>query len=170
MNSQELYEKYKTKMHRIADVKNANALLQWDQETYLPPKGAKFRGQQISTLSEISHRLFSEEELGTVLQNLLSQDELPAEQRRNVELTFEDYTKNKKYTSGFVRALSEQTNKAFHSWIESRKKNSFALYVKDLAALIELKKQEADLLGYEEHPYNALLNEYEKGCTVALLD
>src|SRR5215211_5328276 len=170
MNGQELYEKYKTKMHRIADVRNANALLQWDQETYLPPKGAKFRGQQISTLSEVSHRLFSEEELGTVLQNLLSQDELPAEQKRNVELTFEDYTKNKKYTSEFVRALSEQTNKAFHAWIESRKQNSFSVYEPELDKLIQLKKQEAELLGYAHHPYNALLDEFEKGCTIELLD
>ncbi|MGZ4012202.1 MAG: carboxypeptidase M32, partial [Flavisolibacter sp.] len=82
----------------------------------------------------------------------------------------EDYLKNKKYTSEFVRKLSEQVNKAFHSWIESRKQNSFAVYEKDLEALINLKLQEAELLGYEGHPYNALLDEFEKGATVELLD
>ena len=170
MNTQELYENYKTKMQRIADVRNANAVLQWDQETYLPPKGASFRGQQISTLSEISHRLFSEDELGNVLQELLQKQDLSTEQKRNVERTFEDYTKNKKYTSEFVRALSEQTNKAFHAWIESRKQNSFAVYENELDKLIQLKKQEAEILGYQQHPYNALLDEFEKGCTIELLD
>jgi carboxypeptidase Taq len=38
--TRDLYEKYKGKMQRIADVRNANAVLQWDQETYLPKKGA----------------------------------------------------------------------------------------------------------------------------------
>lgn len=166
----ELYEKYQNKMRLIADVKNANALLQWDQETYLPPKGASFRGQQISTLSEISHRLFSEEELGNILQELLSRSDLSVEQRRNVERTNEDYLKNKKYTSEFVRKLSEQANKTFHSWIESRKQNSFAVYEKDLDALIQLKREEAEILGYEQHPYNVLLDEFEKGATVELLD
>jgi carboxypeptidase Taq len=166
----ELYEKYRNKMHFIADVKNANAVLQWDQETYLPPKGASFRGQQISTLSEISHRLFSEEELGNLLQQLLGRDDLSEGQKRNVEKTNEDYLKNKKYTSEFVRRLSEQVNRAFHSWIESRKQDSFAVFEKDLDALIQLKKQEAEILGYESHPYNALLDEYEKGATVELLD
>lgn len=170
MNTQELYDRYKAKMHRIADVRNANAVLQWDQETYLPPKGASFRGQQISTLSEISHKLFSEEELGNDLRELLSKDDLSTEQKRNVELTFEDYTKNKKYTSAFVRKLSDQTNKAFHAWIESRKQNTFAIYEPELDQLIQLKKEEAQILGYEQHPYNALLNEFEKGCTVNLLD
>lgn len=157
-------------MRFIADVKSANAVLQWDQETYLPPKGASLRGQQISTLSEISHRLFSEEELGNLLQDLLSKGDLSAEQKRNVEKTNEDYLKNKKYTSEFVRKLSEQVNKAFHSWIESRKENSFPVFETDLDGLIQLKKQEAELLGYEHHPYNALLDEYEKGATVELLD
>ena len=127
-------------MHRIADVKNATALLQGDQETYLPPKGALFRGQQISTLSEISHQLFSEEELGNILQDLLSKDDLSREQKRNIVLSFEDYTKNKKYTSEFVRALAEQTNRAFHAWIESRKRNSFPVYEKELDKLVRLKK------------------------------
>src|SRR3954470_17082537 len=105
-----LYEKYQQKMQRIADVRNASAMLQWDQETYLPPKGAHFRGQQISTLSEISHRLFSEDELGDLLKALLQQEDLTPQQKKNVERTHEDYVRNKKYTSEFVRALSEQIN------------------------------------------------------------
>lgn len=157
-------------MQRIADVRNANAILQWDQETHLPKKGAAIRGQQISTLSEISHQLFSEEELGNLLQELMGRNDIDPDEKRNVELTLEDYDKNKKYSSDFVRRLSEQVNKTFHAWIDSRQKNSFSVYQKDLTALIDLKKQEADILGYETHPYNALLNEYEKGCTVDLLD
>src|SRR4051812_3952944 len=128
-SAMETYEVYKNKMELIADVKYASAVLQWDQETYLPPNGAKFRGKQLSTLSEISHRMFSDEELGKVLGELKSQD-LPLIQKRNVERTHEDYIKNKKYTSEFVRQLSEQINRAFHSWIEARRKNSFAVYEK----------------------------------------
>lgn len=157
-------------MRFIADVKNANAVLQWDQETYLPKKGAAFRGQQISTLSEISHRLFSENELGDLLKELSQREDLSVQQKRNVERTNEDYQKNQKYTSEFVRKRSEQINKAFHSWIESRKQNSFKTYQKELEPLVELKRQEADLLGYEQHPYDALLDEFEKGASVALLD
>src|ERR1700760_288099 len=117
-NTQSLYEDYRGKMRFIADIRNASALLQWDQETYLPPKGAAFRGQQISSLSELSHRYFSEDQLGQILGELLVRDDLTATQKRNVERTHEDYTKNKKYTAAFVRALSDQTNKAFHSWME----------------------------------------------------
>ena len=87
-----------------------------------------------------------------------------------MERTFEDYSKNKKYTSEFVRKLTTQIHKTFHSWIKARKENSFAIYQNDLDALIQLKKEETELLGYEGHPYNALLDEFEKGATVELLD
>lgn len=169
-NTRQLYSQYLERMQRIADVRNANAILQWDQETYLPPKGAKFRGQQLSTLSEISHNMFSQDVLGNLLKDLLEKNDLSTSQKKNIELTYEDYIKNKKYSSEFVRALSEQTNKTFHAWIDARKKNSFAVYEKDIDALIQLKKQEAEILGYNDHPYNALLNEFEKGATVSLLD
>jgi carboxypeptidase Taq len=157
-------------MQRIADVRNANAVLQWDQETYLPKKGAPIRGQQLSTLSEIAHQMFSEDELGNILKELNEKDDLSFTEKRNVALTLEDYQKNKKYTSEFVRKLSDQVNKTFHSWIESRKQNSFSLFQNDLSALVELKKQETEILGYKDHPYNALLNEFEKGSTVQMLD
>lgn len=165
-----LYEEYQSKMTKIADVRNATGLLQWDQETYLPVKGAGFRGQQISTLTEMAHELFISPDLGILLKKLLQQNDLTEEQRRNIERTEEDYTKSKKYKPAFVKALSDQVNKAFHAWIEARKQNSFAVFEKELAGLVTLKKQETDLLGYEEHPYNALLDEFEKGATVALLD
>lgn len=170
MNTQQLYTDYQQQMQRIADVRHANALLQWDQETYLPPKGAHFRGQQISTLSELAHRMFSEAALGNLLTELAGREDLTSEQKRNVTLTLEDYTKNKKYTSDFVRRLSDQTNRAFHAWIDARKQASFPAFEKELNGLVELKRQEADLLGYEQHPYNALLNEFEKGATVQLID
>jgi carboxypeptidase Taq len=73
----ELYRAYQQKMQQIADVKNASAVLQWDQETYLPKRAASFRGQQITTLSEIAHRLFSDEEFGALLNNLLMKGDLP---------------------------------------------------------------------------------------------
>ncbi len=170
MTTTELYQDYTQRLQRLADVRYAHAVLQWDQETYLPRKGAHFRGQQLSTLSEIAHNLFTDNALGAVLQDLLAKADLNADQKRNVELSWEDYSKAKKYTSGFVRRLSDQINKAFHAWIEARRQNAFSVFEKDLDALLQLKREEADVLGYEGHPYNALLDGFERGATVAFLD
>lgn len=164
------YEAYKQKMQKIADLRNAAAVLNWDEETYLPEKGAAFRGRQLATLSTLAHELFADESLGTLLQELAGDTELDTIKKGNVTKTLEDYEKNKKYTSGFVHKLSVTTSKAYHAWIQARKENNFDRYEPALHEMVALKKQEADLLGYEIHPYDALLDDYEKGATVNMLD
>lgn len=170
MNSAILYNEYKAKMQKIADLKYASAVLQWDQETYLPPKGGDIRGRQIATLGETAHEMFTSEKFWGLLQALLSTEGLTDHQKRNVELSLYDYTKNKKLPAAFVRKMSEAVNKSFHAWILARKENSFSLFQQPLDDIIQLKKQEADLLGYEIHPYNALMNDYDRGLTIDTVD
>ena len=169
-SSADLYSEYESRMRKIADIKNAAAILQWDEETYLPPKGAAFRGQQMASLSEVAHEWLTAASLGDLLAELNNRGDLPEDRQRNVALSLEDYTKQKKFSPAFVRLLSETTSRSFHSWIKARSANSFALFKDDLDTLLQLKRQEAELAGYDKHPYNALLDQYEKGCTVALLD
>ena len=164
------YSQYKTTLQKIADIKYASAVLQWDQETYLPPKGGDIRGRQIATLSEIAHEKFTDEKLGSLLEELLVKDGLSDSQKRNAELSLYDFNKSKKLPTAFVRKMSEAVNKSFHAWILARKENSFTVFQQPLHDIIELKKQEADLLGYESHPYDALMNDYDRGLTVTKVD
>lgn len=170
MSTADLYSDYKTKMQKIADVKYASAVLQWDQETYLPPKGNDFRGRQIATLTEIAHEQFVDDKLGALLNELLSTDGLSIHEKRNVQISLEDYNRNKKIPPEFVRKMSEVVTRSYHAWVKARDVNSFAGFQQPLHELIQLKKQEADYLGYQHHPYNALMNDYDKGLTVNIVD
>jgi len=164
------YEQYQSQLQKIADLRYASALLQWDQETYLPAKGASIRGRQIATLNELAHEQFTAPQLGVLLQQLSQDDSLSESQRQNVSLSSYDYEKNKKLPAPFVRKMSEAVNRSFHAWIKARQQNNFAIFQQPLHDIIELKKQEADLLGYEKHPYNALMNEYDRGLNVQTVD
>ena len=170
MDTSNLYTQYKATLQKIADVKYASAVLQWDQETYLPAKGNEIRGRQIATLNELAHEKFTGEEFGVLLNELINKDGLTPAEKRNAELSLYDYNKNKKLPSAFVRQMSEAVNKSFHAWIQARKENSFSIFQQPLQEIILLKKQEADLLGYETHPYNALMNDYDRGLTVNTVD
>jgi carboxypeptidase Taq len=168
--TQQLYESYKTKLQQIADVKYAAAVLQWDQETYLPVKGNDARGRQLATLTEIAHQMFTDNLTENLITELISKKDLSDQQRKNVELSAYDFNKSKKLPSSFVRKSSEVINKSFHSWIAARKQNDFKIFENPLQDVIDIKKQEADLLGYEAHPYDALMNEYDRGLTVKETD
>lgn len=168
MNSN--YQAYVARMRKIADVKYALAVLQWDQETYLPARGANFRAQQMATLSEMAHELFTDPFLGELLNVLSGEDTLSETEKANLRLTLYDYNKNKKYSSSFVRRISEATSASYHAWMEARRQNNFSVFEPALEALVQLKREETQLLGFSKHPYDALLNEFEKGATVEWLD
>lgn len=170
MQSNALYEQYRSILQKIADVKYASAVLQWDQETYLPARGANIRGQQIATLNEIAHQQFTDDALGDLLKELSSRNDLSTREQKNVELSLHDYNRNKKLSPSFVRRSSEVINKSYHAWIDARKKNSFDVFAQPLSDVIEIKRQEAGMLGYEGHPYNALMNDYDRGLTVQITD
>lgn len=166
----QLYSSYRQQMQKIADLRFGYAVLQWDQETYMPSKGAAFRGQQLATLSELAHQYFTSPETGELLQKLSQEQQLSDLEQKNIELSLYDYNKAKKLPTAFVRELTETVNRSFHSWIEARKANSFKKFENSLADVVMLKRQEADMLGYAQHPYDALLNDYERGANVKMLD
>lgn len=170
MTDNQQYNNYTSILQKAADLNNASAVLGWDQEVYMPAGGAHFRGRQLATLATMAHELLTSPELEALLTTLLADDTLTPTQRANVTRSYEDYTKNKKLPSTFVEQLSTQTSECFNAWIDARDKNDFSVFAPSLTKMIALKRQQADLYGYSAHPYDALLDEYEPGATVAMLD
>ncbi|BAV08587.1 carboxypeptidase Taq Metallo peptidase. MEROPS family M32 [Filimonas lacunae] len=166
----ELYEQYSEHMKRIADMRYAAAVLQWDQETYMPAKGAERRAWQLATLSETAHEMATDAKFEQLVEELIQRDNPHRARHVNVALTHEDLQRQKKLSGAFVRKLSEAVSRAFNSWIAARKANNFGLFEKDLEQLVALKRESAELYGYEGHPYNALIYEYERSVTVDKLD
>ncbi len=153
--TKELYETYRQYMRRLADIRSALALMQWDQETYMPVKGAAFRAQQSATLAEMAHELVTSDNLGSLLESLESATGLNLAEKKNISLTREDFLKQKKYPAAFVRKMSETVSRSFNAWNTAKKENRFSLFEKELGEVVTLKREEAELIGYKDHPYDA---------------
>ncbi len=64
-----------------------------------------------------------------------------------------------------VKALSKESSLGLEAWKHARIQNDFSLYGKNLAHMIELKREVAHTLGFADSPYDALLDEFEPGLT-----
>jgi len=159
MNKQ--YQKYFKTLQKATDIGNAIAVLGWDQETQLPAKGAQHRAQQIATLSGIAHEIGVSQELGDLLHQLSEDSSLSAKQAKNIELSLEDYKKTQKFSTDFVVKMSEATSNSFQAWIKAREANDYAIFRPALERMIDLKREECEIIGYADHPYDALLDKYE---------
>ncbi len=165
-----LYTEYVTLMQKAADISNAAAVLEWDQETYMPAKGAEHRARQLATLAAQAHDILTSARLETILKELSHRKDLSNTEHANVRLSLHDFEKNKKLPSSFVESLSKQSSECFNAWIEARHKKDYSIFAPSLAKMIALKQEQARLYGYIDHPYDALLDDYEPGATVAMLE
>ena len=165
-----LYKQYTEKMRKIADVHYSMAVLGWDREIYLPKKGAKLRTQQVATLAGIAHEMATAADLGELLEKLSADDTLDEWQKCNVAKTLKSYKRQQLYTKEFVIENSNAVSAAYEAWMQARKNNDFSLYEPALSRLVALKRQECEFLGYEDHPYDALLDQYEPDAKTADLN
>ncbi len=163
MNTQDLYNKYTLAMQKIADVENTISVLGWDNQVNLPTKGARFRAQQIATLSGIYHELFIDKKLGALLQKLNEVNGLADKPNKNVTISLHDYQRKIKLDKAFVIRRSEIISEAYQAWGAARKANDFNVFKDALKKVVNIKREEAELLGYEEHPYDSLIDNFEPG-------
>lgn len=160
------YEGYKAHLQKIAHLNSTMALLSWDQETNMPKKGAAIRAQQLSTLSTMVHELFTDLRFENLVNHLLAKSCFGFKEMRNLQLTKESIEENKKLNSDFIKRAAIARSEAFQSWEQARKEERFSVFIPSLQKIVDLEKEKAELLGYNDHPYDALLNLYEKDSTV----
>lgn len=161
------YLEFKQLLTKITDLNNVRSVLSWDQETQMPPKGGRFRAQQIATLAGMAHEQATSETLGKLIEQLQQDTSLDNIQQKNVALAARDYNRSKKYTREFVVELSQLISQSNQAWQKAKKEDNFSLFAPGLKKLVELKRKECDFLGYEEHPYDALIDQFEPGTTTA---
>ena len=145
------------------------SLASWDQETYLPASADASRAVHLETLQAIHHERLVDPRLGDLLSEAAARADLPADQRTMVARLQRDRERAERVPVSLVRELAIAQSAGVTAWREARKRNDFRLFSPALADLLKLRRAQADALGHRGERYDALLEEYEPGMTVARL-
>ena len=160
----------KKHLGQISDIQSAAHVLEWDQETYMPPGAAEARANQIATLRQLAHEKFTSDETGTLLEQaareLNGADPLDNDAAL-LRVTQKDYEKAQKLPASLVAEMAMTVSRAKQAWKEARETNTFATFAPLLGKLIDLNMQKAEAVGFEDCAYDALLDEYEPGMKTA---
>ncbi len=166
-----------TKLLEIQRINSAASVLSWDQETYMPAGGGEARAEQIAVLQGLAHgKLISPEIEKLLVQWVDPATGLAVEQpgeawdepsRALLREVWRDYSRAKKLPSDFIVTLSRECSLAQQVWTQAKAQNKFALFLPHLRTILSLKREEAAYLGYKDSPYDALLDVYEPGSTIA---
>lgn len=164
---------FQTLVNEIHDLNATQSLLGWDLETMMPHKGSAMRAKQMATLAKLSHNLMTGPEMDQHMQRLRQPgiaDTLDTMNQALIREVGQSYDKSRKIPIELLQAMVETTAEAHNVWVEARANKQFKQFKPCLQKIISLNQQMADALGYEDSPYDALLDEYEPGLTVKQLD
>jgi len=160
---------YKAHLAEIAKLHSAQSLLGWDQQTHMPKKGGAARAQVAGKLSKMAFELFVSDKMGKYIEELEKRDDLSLEERASVRRVGRDYRRNKAIPPALIEEFTIVRSEAQSAWAKARADSDFSLFRPHLEKIIDYVRRFADYYGYDEEPYDALLEGFEPGMTSARL-
>ncbi|MCC6126216.1 MAG: carboxypeptidase M32 [Pirellulales bacterium] len=163
-NFERLFDDVCHHARRAAMLTSISALLEWDERVYLPAAGSEYRAEECTYLAGMMHERWIDAKFGDSLAALaespLAVD--PASDAAVVVRRLKHQRDKKiKLPQSLVEELARTAVLGQHAWQEARKQNNFGMFRPLLEKTIDLKKQQAEALGYADCPYDALLDDFE---------
>jgi carboxypeptidase Taq len=156
----------------LSDLAHVHALLYWDQNTMMPPRGAVARSDHAATLEEIAHERQTDPELGRLLDVLepwAAGEDPDADDVRLVRELRRDFEKAVRVPTALATEMSRAAAMGQAAWQEARAAADFGRFRDALAHQIELRHRYVECFTDFEHPYDVLLDDYEPDMTTARL-
>lgn len=154
----------------VDDLDRASAVLEWDQQAYMPRGGAETRGRQLATLQRLSHQRFTSKETGKLLEELRKASgnlDPDSDEARLIKVTSRLYEREIKVPTKMVSEKAELTTLASQAWQEARADSDFAKFEPHLEKMLNWSRRYAELFAPYDHIYDALLDAYEPGMKTA---
>ena len=153
---------------QLNDVLVSVNLLNWDARVMMPAGGAETRGHQIATLMGIAREMILDPGMGDAAEAML-QGEASDLDRRAAQAVLEARAHHARIPADLLRRQAEQSITAGAAWTEARRTGNFALFQPHLQSIVDLAREKAAALGYDDHPYDPMADVFEPGATAAKL-
>jgi carboxypeptidase Taq len=158
----------KQHLGEISDLTAVAQLLGWDKETQMPKGAAASRATQTATMARLLHQKSTAprllELLATLEPSLSAEDSLDGALIRLLRLEVE---RKAKLPTEFVAEFAAARSLSGSVWEASRYKNDWKAFLPHLEKMFEFARRSADLYGFETHPYDALLPDFDPGLKTA---
>ncbi|MFP4001065.1 MAG: carboxypeptidase M32 [Thermoplasmata archaeon] len=158
---------------QLRNIQRSLYLLAWDERTYMPEGAIEGRSESKAHLSQLYHKKLTSEKTKKIIDELnkeSTQAEMDEVQRAAVREMTRDFQRRYKVPEELIKKMSKISTKAQSAWEKAREKSDFELFLPHLEKQIEVKKEVAEYIGYENEPYDAHIEEFEPGFTAEKID
>ncbi|MBI5250833.1 MAG: carboxypeptidase M32 [Desulfomonile tiedjei] len=173
MNPKDSYEKISAHSKEMTHLGSAMAILNWDQRTQIPRSGHASRAQVLATMAGMIHKMATDPRVGewlSILENShVCRDPLAIE-AVNVREWRRSFDRATKIPQELAVEIARAAAEGQSVWEKARPENDWKLFEPYLERIVGLKREEAQALGFENEPYDALLDAYERAETARNLE
>ncbi len=171
MTLQEHIEQLNALDLRMSSLTYMEALFGWDSMTLASKKGLEQRGLVIGNISELHFTTLINDEIKATLDFLMDNKEMLDDiTYAKANLYYKEFNRIAKIPKEEYGAYRSLITKSNHAWEEAREKDDFSIFAPFLKEVIGYLKKFIEYRGYEGHPYNTLLDDYEPGLSVEECD
>lgn len=169
MNHTPLEKEFLDYVKRMTAYNEALGVIYWDLRTGAPKQGVEQRSEVIGLLSTEVFNMSTSEDMAAYIANL-SQVKLSETTKKILEECKKEYDRNKKVPPEEYKEFVILQSKAESVWEEAKNKADFKMFQPYLEKLVEMTKRFAGYWGHQGNVYDVLLDIYEPGMTVEVLD
>ena len=169
-HSADILTTFRSKIAELRHLDQMIALLEWDEETKLPPAGRNERGEQMATLEGIRHGLLVSDRLGDLIDEVTCRNGDDKDLARELYLLGRDRQSAIALPESLVRQFASQKAQTLNAWEDARKCNDFGIFAAPFSQLLGLVRERAQGLAIGRGLYDALLDEHEPELTQSRLE
>lgn len=150
---------------------HASGLMYYDGATTAPKGSAGVRAITLGELSRMSYELTTAKESIEMLECLIAHfDELDPVTRRKASELYRDYERTHKIPIDEFVAYQQLCSEADSIWHDAKAANDFSMFEPYLQKMFDSTKRIALYMEPGKHPYETMLDTYERGLTIAACD
>ncbi|MGB6043707.1 MAG: carboxypeptidase M32 [Pirellulales bacterium] len=163
-STQSAYEALCQHLRQTAVLESIDHLLGWDERTLMPVAAAEHRADQMTLLAGLIHQRNTDPQIGHWIDVLIDSPLAEEEHSdagtviRQIKRQFE---KLSKLPQSLVEQLARTAVEGQQIWQKARAEDDYAAFAPIMKKTIELKRQQADAVGFPECRYDALLDDFE---------
>jgi carboxypeptidase Taq len=150
---------------QIREIEAATAVLGWDQETMMPPKGQQGRGQVLATLAGLRHAKLTSSEFSDAIDGCADLIEPGSVLEAQVREAKRKFSQANRIPVDLAKALAKAESNGLLTWQRARKAADFSIFQPELEQLYQLVREKACALADGGQVYDALLDLFEPGST-----
>jgi len=164
------YQELKERLGEIHDLERTAALLRWDQQVLMPPRGGEVRAEQLGTLERLAHDALVSDDVGRLLEELAPYEEsqpYESDEASLIRFTRREWEKERRVPSELTAEISRSNSLALPLWAEARQKSDFSLFLPALRRNLDLRRRYIECFDDYDEPYDVLLDDFEPGMKTA---